>query len=198
MSQITSLKPSEWVIKFNGLSGDSGQWGPYSPYKLCNRSQVILYVLINYTHHWKFQSKPQAHYHMHMTSQTHAKCINSLWPEFVHPEPYCDTFATIFLSWYPTGEPGPWFNIKMSSYQYRKSHCGDKTVITLSYLHNGISYTGKTSLYWIRTLEITKKHAQKCNHKHFPGSTQIIGSLLVKSKLFQIVNPHRLSSNLRQ
>ena len=22
--------------------------------------------------------------------------------------------------------PGPWFNIKMSSYQYRKSHCGDK------------------------------------------------------------------------
>ena len=23
---------------------------------------------------------------------------------------------------------GPWFNIKMSSYQYRKSHCGDKTI----------------------------------------------------------------------
>ena len=22
--------------------------------------------------------------------------------------------------------PGPWFNIKMSSYQYRKSHCGDR------------------------------------------------------------------------
>ena len=39
----------------------------------------------------------------------------------------------------------------MSSYQYRKSHCGDKTVVRSSYLHNGISYTGKmTSLYWIR------------------------------------------------
>ena len=38
---------------------------------------------------------------------------------------------------------GPWFNIKMSSYQYRKSHCGDKTVVRSSYLHNGISYTGK-------------------------------------------------------
>ena len=25
--------------------------------------------------------------------------------------------------------PGPWFNIRMSSYQYRISHCGDKTVI---------------------------------------------------------------------
>ena len=37
----------------------------------------------------------------------------------------------------------------MSSYQYRKSHCGDKTVLRSSYLHNGISYTGKmTSSYW--------------------------------------------------
>ena len=49
------------------------------------------------------------------------------------------------------GTPEPWFNIKMSSYQYKKSHCGDKTVIRSSYLHNGISYTGKmSSLYWIR------------------------------------------------
>ena len=41
----------------------------------------------------------------------------------------------------------------MSSYQYRKSHCGDKTVVRSSYLHNGISYTGKmTSLYWIGAL----------------------------------------------
>ena len=46
---------------------------------------------------------------------------------------------------------GPWFNIKMTSYRHRKSHCGDKTILRLSYLHNGISYTGKTtSLYWIR------------------------------------------------
>ena len=48
--------------------------------------------------------------------------------------------------------PGGWINIKikMSSYQYRKSHCGDKTILRPSYLHNGISYTGKTtSLYWI-------------------------------------------------
>ena len=46
---------------------------------------------------------------------------------------------------------GGWFNKKMPSYQYRKSHCGDKTILRPSYLHNGISYTGKmTSLYWIR------------------------------------------------
>ena len=45
---------------------------------------------------------------------------------------------------------GPRFNIKMPSYRNRKSHCGDKTAVRSSYLHNGISYTGKMpSLYWI-------------------------------------------------
>ena len=55
--------------------------------------------------------------------------------------------------WSLMTEAGGWFNIKMTSYQYRKSHCGDKTILRPSYLHNGISYTGKmTSLYWIRAL----------------------------------------------
>ena len=54
--------------------------------------------------------------------------------------------------------PGGWFNIKMPSYQYRKSHCGDNTVLRLPYLHNGISYTGKmSSLYWIRAQHICKR-----------------------------------------
>ena len=35
-------------------------------------------------------------------------------------------------------EQGTRFNIKMSSNQYRKSHCGDKTVVRSSYLHSGI------------------------------------------------------------
>ena len=53
---------------------------------------------------------------------------------------------------------GPWFNIKMSSYQYRNSHCGDKTILRPSYLHNGISYTGEmTSLYWIRAQDANFK-----------------------------------------
>ena len=54
--------------------------------------------------------------------------------------------------------PGDWINIKMPSYQYRKSHCGDKTILRPSYLHNGLSYTGKmTSLYWIRALIFTRQ-----------------------------------------
>ena len=53
--------------------------------------------------------------------------------------------------------PGGWFNIKMPSYQYRKSHCGDKTILRPSYLHNGISYTSKmASLYWIRALVLVE------------------------------------------
>ena len=43
----------------------------------------------------------------------------------------------------------------MTSCQYRKSHCGDKTILWSSYLHNGISYTDKTTpLYWIGALEL--------------------------------------------
>ena len=54
------------------------------------------------------------------------------------------TFLNVF--WYP----GPRFNIKMMSYQYRKFHCGDKTILQQSYPNNKISYSGKTtSLYWI-------------------------------------------------
>ena len=52
-------------------------------------------------------------------------------------------------------ELGPRFNIKMTSYQYRKSHCGDKTILRPSYLRNGISYTVKiTSLYWLGALVV--------------------------------------------
>ena len=70
--------------------------------------------------------------------------VHSFWPL---------TVTNLRGYWY-TG-PGPRFNIKMSSYQHRKSHCGDKTVVRSSYLHNGISYTGKmSSLYWIRAQEI--------------------------------------------
>ena len=55
--------------------------------------------------------------------------------------------------------PGPWFNIKMLSYQYRNSHWGDKMILWPSYIHNGISYTGKmTSLYWFSSLVAILSH----------------------------------------
>ena len=65
-----------------------------------------------------------------------------IWKQF-----YCVLLSMCPFLW----RSWPWFNIKMSSYQHSKSHCGDKTVVRSSYLHKGISYTGKmSSLYWIR------------------------------------------------
>ena len=55
----------------------------------------------------------------------------------------------------------------MASYQLRKSHCGDKTVVRSTYLHNGISYTDKlVSLYWIGALVICKYFSELSHHRY--------------------------------
>ena len=86
-------------------------------------------------------------------------------------------------------EPGPWFNIKMSSYQYRKPHCGDKTVVRSSYLRIGISYTGKmSSLYWIGALydetgEVLLKRHKSCNLRSTVFSKIMFNLHVVKDHL---------------
>ena len=66
-----------------------------------------------------------------------------------------DTIMYVMCWLHLLQEPGCWFNIKMIAYEYRKSHCGDKTILRPSYLHNGIPYIGKTSsLYRIGTLSL--------------------------------------------
>ena len=70
--------------------------------------------------------------------------------------------------------PGPRFNIKISSYQYRKSHCGDKTILRPSYLHKGISYSGKMSfLYWIGPQDIIR-HDTNCRRMDKLLSSMIV------------------------
>ena len=69
----------------------------------------------------------------------------------LHNKPFAETLS-----------PGPWFYIKTPSYLHRKSHCGDKRVVRLSYLHNGNSYTGKmASLYWVRALGLNMGQVTK-------------------------------------
>ena len=47
-------------------------------------------------------------------------------------------------------DAGDWFSIKIQSYQYRKTHRGDKMILQQSYLHDGVSYGGMMiSWYWI-------------------------------------------------
>ena len=83
-------------------------------------------------------------------------------------------------------EAGGRFNKKISSYQYRKSHFGDKTIFRPSYLHNGISYTGKmTSFYWIRALvsrawisNYMTQNSMGCNYLSMP-QTPVFGSKVI-------------------
>ena len=75
----------------------------------------------------------------------------------------------LFSSFFALGTVGGWIltqstssgdvnqglvQYKYAILPYRKFHCGDETILRLSYLHNGIAYTGKmTFLYWIRALK---------------------------------------------
>ena len=55
-------------------------------------------------------------------------------------------------------------------YKYRKFHYGDKVVLRPSYLHNGISHTGKlVILYWISP-QVTSGRVMK---PHYPRDTII-------------------------
>ena len=56
--QLLSGRVSEWVIKFNSLSGDIGQWGPYSPYKPCNHSLYIGNIIFPHIDIKQSQWKP--------------------------------------------------------------------------------------------------------------------------------------------
>ena len=98
----------------------------------------------------------------------------------------------------------------MVSYQFRKSHCRDKTILRSSYLHNGISYTGYSwildtpililrssylhngisytgkmpSLYWISPLfamTYTTSAVDKHSHKWHKPVTSFVGPIFQSS-----------------
>ena len=58
---------------------------------------------------------------------------------------------------------GGWFIIKMPSYQYRKSQCGDKTILRHFDLHNGVSYTGKMT-FFILNRDPGSRSVAYCTH----------------------------------
>ena len=63
---------------------------------------------------------------------------------------------------------GIWLNIMMPSYQYRKSHRVDKTILWPFYLHIGISLTSKmTSLHSTRAL-VPYFNNKDATHEHNP------------------------------
>ena len=70
-------------------------------------------------------------------------------------------------------EAGCWFNKNMLSYPYRKSHCGDKTILRPSYLHNGISYTGKTTYFFIESgPSLSNSHGCMIIYRYWIGALE--------------------------
>ena len=104
------------------------------------------------------------------------------------------TSKSIHIDCFHETYPGPWFNIKMSSYQYRKSHCWDKMVVRLSYIHNEISYTGKmASLYWFNPLVWIDWTVDWTLLFHFNGTQIKCAYTVSEYKLCHILCLHCLS-----
>ena len=60
------------------------------------------------------------------------------------------------ITWYCTQQSKDFTTLiqyKDVAYQSRKSHCGDTTVVRLSYFHNGNSFIGKTSSFYWNSLQ---------------------------------------------
>ena len=91
--------------------------------------------------------------------------------------------------------PGPRFKINMTSYLYRKSHCGDKTILRPSYLHNDISYTGKTtSLGWIGALVFIECCIRDLQTNLSSTSIPAICHCMLSSHIRQLLRNCRLES----
>ena len=81
--------------------------------------------------------------HMHQMYSNWWKCKNFCQSDTLYSDCSVQSFHTVCIQRETIFEkqPGPWFNIKMLTCPYRKSHS--------SVIHNGNSYTGKTaSLHW--------------------------------------------------
>ena len=83
----------------------------------------------------------------------HPKDVCLLWSNIALSGDLVTTQPCFGLVWYYMilhtallwQQSGPWFNITMLSYQYRKFHHGDKMIIRSSYLLNGVSYFDNTA-----------------------------------------------------
>ena len=96
--------------------------------------------------------------------------------------------------------PGPRLNKKMSSYQYRKSHRWDTTVVRSSYLHNGISYTGKIAYLYCINPQTPMCWCVRCHMFHMvvifeiPVSYFIYWTVIITGNIQPILNGNKFST----
>ena len=107
-----------------------------------------------------------------------------------------------------TSTRGPWsFNIKMSSYQYKKAHCADNMVIRLSFLHDINSILRRKHLYigpdpwWPRCFNLKMSSCQFrkscCSDKTISGLSYLFVMWAFWSglKLLTSFRPHKTMSS---
>ena len=113
-------------------------------YKYRQQTATVVPVIMRHTeYNTESEVKHRPHldlakdvsYLTHQTKVWSVYCVyfGELFYDCVIMAPHC--IPCKLGQYHVFGWPGPRFNIKMPSYQYRKSHCGDKTVVRSSYLH---------------------------------------------------------------
>ena len=161
--RVAEWTSAEWIKSWNKFSRERNivPLGIIDQYPHYNFHKQILFPIVNtLIYHityadWKVsietvQATDKVEYichvffpYFHWMFIAHSKCILvSHWNTWGTEKNYikwcvsghCSTVTVVINE----VKPGPWFNIKTSSYRYRKSHFGDKTVVRLSYLHNDI------------------------------------------------------------
>ena len=137
----------------------------HSSYFWCPGTKASVSTVLTYLLYWTcFIQKKKSLYKITFENKWHEQIIQ-LFKKKQNMVQVDSSYCNVVLFHFPMkGTTGGGINIKMSSYQYRKSHCGDKTILRPSYLHNGISYTDKmTSLYWIRDLDVKLDVVSLCD-----------------------------------
>ena len=102
----------------------------------------------------------------------------------------------------PWGHPGPRFTIKMTSYLYKKSHCGDKTVVRSSCLvHPGVrderrvseidlsQSRHETAFWWRHTGLVTSQSTDPVKWRNYP--LELIG-------IYVHINTHNKESLIQR
>ena len=98
------------------------------------KSMKIFALFINYQH-WNIMGY-QSSFSLKTRPPIPSQSCRCWWSGKPRRQGINSHYVDLLLSEYSsfsTEKTEGWFNIKMTSYQYRKSHCGDKTILTIGF-----------------------------------------------------------------
>ena len=136
---VNSLRSDAYIRvgKLNIIDSDNGLSPGWRQAIIWAKSWIIVNLTLRNKLQWNLNQNSNIFIEENRFENVICKIVS------VSSQPQCVNGLDMALDSHPWG----WFNKKIPTYQYRKSHCGDKTFLWTSYLHNGISYTGKMTFY---------------------------------------------------